>query len=116
MHIHLHLGVTVSFLLSRSQEAMLDMLNDGGVVAVCGAISEYDTRPAQRRGVRNLFQAVAKRLRIEGQWWGKVVAWIFQEDMCVYIYTYIYNICICVYVWYVYICTRLVTDMSNRNG
>eukprot|EP00438_Fugacium_kawagutii_P021155 Skav201944 [mRNA] locus=scaffold2764:90059:91425:- [translate_table: standard] len=45
---------------------MLDMLNDGGVVAVCGAISEYDTRPERRKGVRNLFQAVAKRLRIEG--------------------------------------------------
>ncbi|CAK9031805.1 NADPH-dependent oxidoreductase 2-alkenal reductase (AtAER) (NADP-dependent alkenal double bond reductase P1) (DBR1) (NADPH-azodicarbonyl/quinone reductase) (NADPH:2-alkenal/one alpha, partial [Durusdinium trenchii] len=47
-------------------EAMLEMLNDGGTVAVCGAISEYDTRWEKRKGVRNLFQAVAKRLRIEG--------------------------------------------------
>lgn len=45
---------------------MLEMLNDGGVVAVCGSISQYDTRPEKRLGVRNLFQAVAKRLRIEG--------------------------------------------------
>ena len=46
---------------------MLEMLNDAGVVAVCGSISEYDTRPEKRLGVRNLFQAVAKRLRIEGR-------------------------------------------------
>lgn len=61
-------GINVCFdnVGGETLEAMLDMLNDGGVVAVCGAISEYDTRPAERRGVRNLFQAVAKRLRIEG--------------------------------------------------
>ncbi|CAJ1449201.1 unnamed protein product, partial [Effrenium voratum] len=47
-------------------EAMLDMLNDGGSVALCGAISQYDLRPEARSGVRNLFQAVAKKLRIEG--------------------------------------------------
>ena len=45
---------------------MLEMLNDGGTVAICGAISQYDTRWEQRQGVRNLFQAVAKRLRLEG--------------------------------------------------
>lgn len=54
------------FIYLWSKEAMLEMLNDGGVVAVCGSISQYDTRPEKRLGVRNLFQAVAKRLRIEG--------------------------------------------------
>ena len=47
-------------------EAVLEMMNDTGSVTLCGAISQYDTKPEQRYGVRNLFQVVAKRLRIEG--------------------------------------------------
>ena len=47
-------------------EAVLEMMNDTGSVTLCGAISQYDTQPEQRYGVRNLFQVVAKRLRVEG--------------------------------------------------
>jgi NADPH-dependent curcumin reductase CurA len=45
-------------------EAALDHLNPGGRVALCGAVSGYDGGPAP--AVRNLFQATAKNLRLEG--------------------------------------------------
>lgn len=47
-------------------EAMLDMINEFGRIVLCGAISQYDTPPEKRHGVRNLFQAVAKQIKLEG--------------------------------------------------
>lgn len=47
-------------------EAVLEMMNDTGSVTLCGAISQYDAKPEQRYGVRNLFHIIAKRLRMEG--------------------------------------------------
>jgi len=47
-------------------EVVLEMMNDTGSVTLCGAISQYDAKPENRYGVRNLFQIVAKRLRVEG--------------------------------------------------
>lgn len=47
-------------------EAMLEMINDHGRIVLCGAISQYDTLPEKRYGVKNLFQVVAKQVRIEG--------------------------------------------------
>ena len=42
------------------------MINEGGSVALCGAISQYDTHHTDKFGVNNTFQLVAKRLRVEG--------------------------------------------------
>lgn len=44
-------------------EAALATLRDGGRVAICGSISEYESEPA---GPRNLFLAVAKNLTLRG--------------------------------------------------
>lgn len=45
-------------------EAALYELRDGGRVALCGAVAEYDGAPA--RGPRNMFQIVAKSLQLRG--------------------------------------------------
>ena len=45
-------------------EAALHALREGGRVALCGAIAEYDGTPA--RGPRNMFQIVAKSLQLRG--------------------------------------------------
>lgn len=47
-------------------EAMLEMINEQGSIVLCGAISQYDTPPEQKYGVKNLFHAIAKRVRLEG--------------------------------------------------
>lgn len=57
-------------------EAILEMMNDGGRVVVCGAISQYDTPPEQRYGVRNLFHVVAKQLKVQGF----IVSFSFSEE------------------------------------
>lgn len=44
-------------------EAALDHLNDGGRVAMCGSISEYEGEPA---GPGNLFLAISKNLTLRG--------------------------------------------------
>lgn len=47
-------------------EAMLEMINDKGRVALCGAISQYDTPPEKKYGIKNLFHVIAKQVRIQG--------------------------------------------------
>lgn len=61
-------GLNVAFdnVGGATLEAILEMMNDEGRVVLCGAISQYDTPPEQRYGVKNLFHAVAKRLKLEG--------------------------------------------------
>lgn len=45
-------------------EAALYALREGGRVALCGAVAEYDGAPS--RGPRNMFQIVAKSLQLRG--------------------------------------------------
>lgn len=61
-------GLNVAFdnVGGETLEAILDMMNDEGRVVLCGAISQYDTPPEQRYGVKNLFQVIAKRLKLQG--------------------------------------------------
>lgn len=47
-------------------EAMLEMVNEHGRIVLCGAISQYDTSPDAKHGVKNLFHAIAKQVRLEG--------------------------------------------------
>ena len=47
-------------------EATLEMMNDLGRIIACGAISQYDTPPEKRYGVKNIFHVVAKRITIHG--------------------------------------------------
>lgn len=47
-------------------EAMLEMVNEFGRIVLCGAISQYDTPPEQKHGIRNLFHAIAKQVHIKG--------------------------------------------------
>lgn len=47
-------------------EAALEVMKDLGRVLACGTISQYDTRPEQKYGVKNLFHIVAKRIRFQG--------------------------------------------------
>lgn len=61
-------GLNVAFdnVGGETLEAILDMMNDDGRVVLCGAISQYETQVDKRYGVTNLFQAVAKRLKLQG--------------------------------------------------
>lgn len=47
-------------------EQALEMMNDFGRVVMCGAISQYDKKPSERYGVKNLFHVVAKQLKLQG--------------------------------------------------
>jgi NADPH-dependent curcumin reductase CurA len=47
-------------------EAALDCLNTFGRIIACGMVSEYSTPEAERHGIKNLMQIVAKRLTIRG--------------------------------------------------
>ena len=46
--------------------AALDVFNDFGRIVACGMIGDYNTAPADRYGVKNLFHIVSKRLAIRG--------------------------------------------------
>jgi len=47
-------------------EAMLEMINERGRIVLCGAMSQYDASPDKRFGIKNLFHAIAKQVRLEG--------------------------------------------------
>jgi len=47
-------------------EQALEMMNDFGRVVMCGAISQYDKKPSERYGVKNLFHVIAKQLKLQG--------------------------------------------------
>eukprot|EP00656_Telonema_subtile_P007634 TRINITY_DN13584_c0_g1_i1.p1 TRINITY_DN13584_c0_g1~~TRINITY_DN13584_c0_g1_i1.p1 ORF type:complete len:360 (-),score=84.38 TRINITY_DN13584_c0_g1_i1:220-1299(-) len=47
-------------------EAILEMVNEGGSVALCGAISQYDAHHSEKYGIKNTFHLIAKRVRLEG--------------------------------------------------
>ncbi|KAI1323639.1 hypothetical protein F5Y16DRAFT_332434 [Xylariaceae sp. FL0255] len=47
-------------------EAALDAMKPGGRIPVCGMISDYNSPPEQRYGVKNLFQIIAKTLELVG--------------------------------------------------
>ncbi|KAJ2974811.1 hypothetical protein NQ176_g5859 [Zarea fungicola] len=47
-------------------EAALDNINTFGRIPLCGMISVYNTDPSERPGIRNLSQAVGKRVHMEG--------------------------------------------------
>jgi len=56
-------------------EQALEMMNDHGRVVMCGAISQYDMKPSERYGVRNLFHVIAKQLTLQG-----FIVTIFSEE------------------------------------
>lgn len=47
-------------------EAALDAMNEWGRIVACGMISQYNLRPEERFGVKNLMHIVTKRLTIRG--------------------------------------------------
>jgi NADPH-dependent curcumin reductase CurA len=47
-------------------EAMLEMINNKGRIVLCGAISQYDKPPEERYGIKNMFHAIAKNVRLQG--------------------------------------------------
>ncbi|KAK9414529.1 hypothetical protein SUNI508_11102 [Seiridium unicorne] len=52
-------------------EAALEAINKGGRIPVCGMIGDYNTPTAQRFGIKNMFQLVAKTLEMVGFLVGK---------------------------------------------
>ncbi|KAM4063757.1 zinc-binding dehydrogenase [Hirsutella rhossiliensis] len=47
-------------------EAALEAMNDGGRIAACGMISDYNTPQSQRKGIQNLMHIVAKQITMQG--------------------------------------------------
>ncbi|KAH8197685.1 hypothetical protein TruAng_008144 [Truncatella angustata] len=52
-------------------EAALEVMNKDGRIPVCGMISDYNTPPAERYGIKNMFQLIAKTLEVVGFLVGK---------------------------------------------
>lgn len=42
------------------------MLTDDGMAVACGMVSQYNLKPEERYGVKNLYNVVTKRLRMRG--------------------------------------------------
>ncbi|PYH71659.1 MDR family NADP-dependent oxidoreductase [Aspergillus vadensis CBS 113365] len=47
-------------------DAVLEVMNNGGRVVACGMVSQYNLKPEERYGVKNLYNVVTKRLRMRG--------------------------------------------------
>ncbi|KAJ5037407.1 uncharacterized protein L3040_007582 [Drepanopeziza brunnea f. sp. 'multigermtubi'] len=47
-------------------EVALEVMNDFGRIVACGMVSEYNSEPDQRYGIRNLMYIVAKRISFRG--------------------------------------------------
>ncbi|OAX84726.1 hypothetical protein ACJ72_00892 [Emergomyces africanus] len=47
-------------------DAALDAINDFGRIVACGMISQYNLKPEDRYGAKNIFLVVAKRITIRG--------------------------------------------------
>jgi NADPH-dependent curcumin reductase CurA len=46
-------------------EDALEVMNDLGRIIACGSISQYDTKPGSKYGIKNLFHIVAKRITFQ---------------------------------------------------
>jgi NADPH-dependent curcumin reductase CurA len=60
-------GVDVYFdnVGGQTLEDALEMMNDLGRIIACGSISQYDSTPESKYGVKNLFHIVAKRITFQ---------------------------------------------------
>ena len=73
-------GIDVTFenVGGETFEAALELTRRFGRIVVCGAISEYQSAPAQRHGVKNLANVIGRHIRIEGfvvgDWGGEAVS------------------------------------------
>ncbi|OOF97434.1 hypothetical protein ASPCADRAFT_129123 [Aspergillus carbonarius ITEM 5010] len=47
-------------------EGVLERMNEGGRVVVCGMISQYNLKPEERYGIKNLNLMVTKRIHMQG--------------------------------------------------
>eukprot|EP01064_Diplonema_japonicum_P035244 TRINITY_DN7567_c0_g1_i1.p2 TRINITY_DN7567_c0_g1~~TRINITY_DN7567_c0_g1_i1.p2 ORF type:complete len:102 (-),score=38.95 TRINITY_DN7567_c0_g1_i1:38-343(-) len=47
-------------------EATLEVLNTHSRVIACGAISQYNKPPAERYGIKNLFNVISKCITFQG--------------------------------------------------
>lgn len=47
-------------------EAAIDAMNDFGRIVACGMISQYNLKPQDRYGVKNIFMVVSKRITMRG--------------------------------------------------
>eukprot|EP00250_Pteridium_aquilinum_P020145 c24723_g1_i2 orf=170-1264(+) len=65
-------------------EATLEVINPHGRIIACGMISQYNKEPNEHDGVKNLFNIVAKSLKMEGFLVSHYIeSWdAFHEDVC----------------------------------
>ncbi|GLA36847.1 hypothetical protein AnigIFM63309_003282 [Aspergillus niger] len=47
-------------------DAVLEVMNNGGRIVACGMVSQYNLKPEERYGLKNLYNVVTKRLRMRG--------------------------------------------------
>ena len=47
-------------------DTILNHMNQRGRIICCGAISQYSNQGQEQYGIKNIFQVVAKQLKMEG--------------------------------------------------